>query len=98
MMRWYPVNFQCQGVLLFWIIVEQGPIALAVGAGNKKVYHFAVSVEMRMALSTKSVNVNLFKMYEFSFERRFMYFLKKPMHAFTARCSVSYLNIQRSIN
>ena len=26
------VNFQCRGVLLIWIIVGQGPIALAVGA------------------------------------------------------------------
>ena len=30
--RW--INFQCQGVLLIWIIVGQGPIALAVGAGG----------------------------------------------------------------
>ena len=28
------VNFQCRGVLLIWIIVGQGPIALAVGAGG----------------------------------------------------------------
>ena len=28
------VNFQCRGVLLIWIIVAQGPIALAVGAGG----------------------------------------------------------------
>ena len=28
------VNFQCRAVLLIWIIVEQGPIALAVGAGG----------------------------------------------------------------
>ena len=27
------VNFQCRGVLLVWMIVGQGPIALAVGAG-----------------------------------------------------------------
>ena len=26
------VNLQCRGVLLIWIIVEQVPIALAVGA------------------------------------------------------------------
>ena len=26
------VNFQCRGVLLVWMIVGQGPIALAVGA------------------------------------------------------------------
>ena len=28
------VNFQCRGVLLIWIIVGQGPVALAVGAGG----------------------------------------------------------------
>ena len=28
------VNFQCRGVQLIWIIVGQGPIALAVGAGG----------------------------------------------------------------
>ena len=28
------VNFQCRGVPLIWIIVGQGPIALAVGAGG----------------------------------------------------------------
>ena len=28
------VNFQCLGILLVWIIVGQGPIALAVGAGG----------------------------------------------------------------
>ena len=40
------VNIQCQGVLLIWIIVGQGPIALAVGAGGdcldifSLIYHF----------------------------------------------------------
>ena len=28
------VNFQCRGVFLIWIMVAQGPIALAVGAGG----------------------------------------------------------------
>ena len=28
------VNFQCWGVLLVWMIVGQGPIALAIGAGG----------------------------------------------------------------
>ena len=28
------VNFQCRAVLLIWIIVGQGPIALAVGAAG----------------------------------------------------------------
>ena len=32
--RWCWVNFQCQGVLLIWITVGQGPTALAVGAGG----------------------------------------------------------------
>ena len=32
--RWSWENFQCRGVLLVWIRVGQGPIALAVGAGG----------------------------------------------------------------
>ena len=28
------INFQCRGVLLIWMIVGQGPIAFAVGAGG----------------------------------------------------------------
>ena len=28
------VNFQCRGVLLVWMLVGQGPTALAVGAGG----------------------------------------------------------------
>ena len=28
------VNFLYRGILLFWIVVGQGPIALAVGAGG----------------------------------------------------------------
>ena len=34
MVQWWWVNFHCQGVLLTWIIVGQGPSALAVGAGG----------------------------------------------------------------
>ena len=34
MLRRYWVNFQCRGVLLIWIIVGQGPIALATDAGE----------------------------------------------------------------
>ena len=47
MVRTCWVNFQCRGVLLIWIIVGQGPIALAVGAGGgcldifSLVYHFS---------------------------------------------------------
>ena len=40
MVRWCWVNFQCRGVLLIWIIVGQGPIALAVGAGGGLFGHF----------------------------------------------------------
>ena len=44
-MRRYWVNFQCRGVLLIWIIVGQGPIALAVGAGGGGVFgHFLSSI------------------------------------------------------
>ena len=34
MVRWFWVNVQFRGVLLIWMIVGQGPIALAVGAGG----------------------------------------------------------------
>ena len=34
MVRWCWVNFQFQGVLLIWIIVGQGPTALAEDAGG----------------------------------------------------------------
>ena len=34
MVRWCWENVQCRGVLLTCIIVGQGPIALAVGAGR----------------------------------------------------------------
>ena len=34
MEQWCWVNFQCRGDLLIWIIVGQGPTALAVGAGG----------------------------------------------------------------
>ena len=38
--RWCWVNFQCRGVLLIRIIVGQGPLALAVGAGGVFFGHF----------------------------------------------------------
>ena len=34
------VNFQCRGVLLVWMIVGQGPVVLAVGAGGGLCGHF----------------------------------------------------------
>ena len=47
MVRRCRVNFQCRGVLLIWIIVGQGPIALEVGVGRvcldifSLTYHFS---------------------------------------------------------
>ena len=32
MVRWCWVNFRFRGVLLIWVIVGQGPFAVAVGA------------------------------------------------------------------
>ena len=43
-MRWCWVNFQCRGVLLIWIIVGQGPIALAVRAGGGCLDIFSLSI------------------------------------------------------
>ena len=37
------VNFQCRGVLLVWLIVGQGPTALAVGAGGGGLDIFSLS-------------------------------------------------------
>ena len=34
MVLWCWVNVQCQGVLLIWVRVEEGPTLLAVGAGG----------------------------------------------------------------
>ena len=38
MVRWCWVNFQGRGVLLIWMKVGQGPIVLAVGAGDSSPY------------------------------------------------------------
>ena len=38
------VNLQCRGVLLIWLIVGQGPIALAVGAGGVVWTFFLLSI------------------------------------------------------
>ena len=43
MVRWCWVNFHCRGVLLIWIKVGQGPIALAVGAGGGCLDIFSLS-------------------------------------------------------
>ena len=38
------VNFHCRGVLQIWIIVGQGPIALAVGAGGDCIDFFLSTI------------------------------------------------------
>ena len=43
MVRRWRVNFQCLGVLLIWILVGQGPIVLAVGAGGGLFWTFFLS-------------------------------------------------------
>ena len=48
MVGWFWVNFQHQGILPIWIIVEQGPTVLAVGGGGdcldifSLLYHFSL--------------------------------------------------------
>ena len=42
--RWCWINFQFRGVLLIWIIVGQGPISLAVGAGGVGLDIFLTSI------------------------------------------------------
>ena len=37
------VNLQCRGVLLIWIIVWQGPIALVISAGGGYLDIFSLS-------------------------------------------------------
>ena len=50
--RWCWVNFECQGILLIWIRIGQGPAALAVGGGGGcldifiPVYHFSFSFSL----------------------------------------------------
>ena len=66
--RWCWVNFQCWGVLLIWIIVGQGPIVLALGAGGgcldifSLIYHFSSlspslweTARYRLVLSQRAV-------------------------------------------
>ena len=50
--RWCWGNFQCRGILQIGIREEEGPIALAVGAGGScldifsHVYHFSFSISL----------------------------------------------------
>ena len=52
------VNFQCRGVLLIWIIVWQGPIALAVGAGRGCLDIFVSSIFSLFFLSLRKTARN----------------------------------------
>ena len=45
------VNFQCRGVLLVWMTVGQGPIALAVGAVGGLFGHFFSYLSFLFSLS-----------------------------------------------
>ena len=45
------VNFQCRGVLRIWIIIGQGPIALAVGAGGGLFGHFFSHLSLLFSFS-----------------------------------------------
>ena len=45
------VNFQCRGVLLVRMIVGQGPIALAVGAGGGLFGHFFSHLSLLFSFS-----------------------------------------------
>ena len=49
--RWCWVNFQCWGVLLIWIIVEQGPTALVVDAGGGCLDIFLSSITSLFSLA-----------------------------------------------
>ena len=49
--RWCWVHFQCRGVLLIRMIVGQGPIALAVGAGGVVWTFFFSIIALSFSLS-----------------------------------------------
>ena len=49
--RWCWVNFQCRGDLLIWIIVGQGPLALAVSAGGGFFWTFFSSLSFLFSFS-----------------------------------------------
>ena len=44
MVRRCMVNFQCRGVVLIWIVVGQGPIPLALGAGGEFFCRLSISL------------------------------------------------------
>ena len=57
--RWGWVIFQCQGVLQIWIIVGQGPTALAVVAGGCNWYFFSrLSILFFLPLSGRRTDID----------------------------------------
>ena len=52
------VNLQCRGVLLIWIIVGQGPIVLAVGAGGVVWTFFLLPILSSFSLSGRRSNID----------------------------------------
>ena len=64
--RWSWVNFQCRGVLLIWVIVGQGPTAVAVGAGGV----------VRSCLLSTSLSPSLLEAAQY----RLKYCLKGPLN------------------
>ena len=53
------VNFQCRGVLLLWMIVGQGPIALAIGAGGGLFGHFFSHLSFLFSFSRETARYRL---------------------------------------
>ena len=64
------VNFQCWGVLLVWLIAGQGPIALAVGAGEGLFGHFFSLLSFLISFSLSLGNARY----------RLKYCLKGPLN------------------
>ena len=78
--RWSWVNFQCRGVLLIWMIVGQGPIALAVGAGGA-------------CLDIFTLNYPFFFLHLFGRRYRLKYCLKGPLNTKQPTNQLSLLSL-----
>ena len=52
------VNFHCQGVLLIWITVGQGPIVLAIGAGCLDFFLSSISSLFFLPLSGRRPDID----------------------------------------
>ena len=55
MVRWCWVNVQCWGFLLIWVRVEQGPTALAVGAGGGCFSHLSFLFSFSLSLAESPI-------------------------------------------